>query len=300
MATAEQWLTKLTKLRVDRSKGNPAPHKPLLLLVILELAEEGTLPEGILPLSPELAFRFCTYWTIVAHRRTQRPDIRLPFHHLQSDGFWSARTEDGKPSPDNKLTRYGVLVSDFVALAKDPAWREKARRILIATWFRPAERIALYTLVGLPVPTKEQIKADANYQSPEDAKQQGRETRFRLNIVAAYNYTCALTRYRLTTISAGSIVDAAHIHQFSDSRNNDPRNGVALCKNAHWLFDRGLWTLADDYTVLVATSQFSEASPDQKSLTDYHGKRIHLPSDKAYWPSPIHLAWHRRRKFVGV
>jgi putative restriction endonuclease len=42
--------------------------------------------------------------------------------------------------------------------------------------------------------------------------------------VAAYNYTCALTRYRLTTIAGGSIVDAAHIHQFSDSRNNDPRS----------------------------------------------------------------------------
>ena len=40
------------------------------------------------------------------------------------------------------------------------------------------------------------------------AKTIGREARFRLNIVAAYNYTCALTGYRLTTITAGSIVDA--------------------------------------------------------------------------------------------
>jgi putative restriction endonuclease len=81
--------------------------------------------------------------------------------------------------------------------------------------------------------------------SPDQVARQGREARFRLNIVAAYNYTCALTRYRLTTIAGGSIVDAAHIHQFSDSRNNDPRNGLALCKNAHWLFDNGLWTLTD-------------------------------------------------------
>ena len=76
--------------------------------------------------------------------------------------------------------------------------------------------------------------------------------------VAAYNYTCALTRYRLTTIAGGSIVDAAHIHQFSDSRNNDPRNGLALCKNAHWLFDNGLWTLTDDYKVIVAEGRFAE------------------------------------------
>ena len=77
----------------------------------------------------------------------------------------------------------------------------------------------------------------------------------------------ALTGYRLTTVSAGSIVDGAHIHQFSDSRNNDPRNGLALCKNAHWLFDNGLWTLADDYSVIVAAGRFSEDSPDQKPLS---------------------------------
>ena len=69
----------------------------------------------------------------------------------------------------------------------------------------------------------DQIARDAAYQSPDEVARQGREARFRLNIVAAYNYTCALTCYRLTTIAGGSIVDAAHIHQFSDSRNNDPR-----------------------------------------------------------------------------
>ena len=89
MATPDQWLRKLTSLKVDKARGDPAPHKPLLLLVVLELAELGELPAEVLPLTPELAFRFCTYSSIVAHRRTQRPDIRFPFHHLKSDGVWS-------------------------------------------------------------------------------------------------------------------------------------------------------------------------------------------------------------------
>ncbi len=45
--TRERWLSKLGKLRVDWAKGNPAPHKPLLLLVIIELAEQGRLPEKV-------------------------------------------------------------------------------------------------------------------------------------------------------------------------------------------------------------------------------------------------------------
>ena len=78
------------KLRVDRKGGSLAPHKPLLLLVIIEMAQHGLVPSRVLRLSPELAFRFYTYWTVVAYRRTQEPDIRYPFYHLQSDGFWAA------------------------------------------------------------------------------------------------------------------------------------------------------------------------------------------------------------------
>src|SRR5947209_18000368 len=98
MATPEQWLAKLAKLKVDRARGDPAPHKPLLLLVILDLAESGQLPPMPLPLTPELAFRFCTYWSVAATRRRQRPDVRYPFYHLKSDGFWTPLGEDGKPA----------------------------------------------------------------------------------------------------------------------------------------------------------------------------------------------------------
>jgi putative restriction endonuclease len=299
MATADQWLTKIAKLKRFQNKRGFAPHKPILLLVILELAEQGLLPKKTLPLTPELAFRFYSYWNIVVDRWPTKPDVRYPFHYLQTDGFWSALGEDGNPSPDNRLTRFAELCSDFVDFANNPAYREKARRILIARYFPPKERIALYTLVGLPIP-EDVGKKDANYKSQEEAQKQGRETRFRLNIVAAYNYTCALTRYRLTTISAGSIVDAAHIHQFSIARNNDPRNGLALCKNAHWMFDNGLWTLTDDFKVIVAIDRFSENSPDQKGLIDYHGKKIHLPNDSSLWPNPIHIGWHRKHRFKGA
>jgi putative restriction endonuclease len=299
MPTANQWLGRIAKLNVYRARGGPAPHKPLLLLVILEMAEQGALATDRLLLTPDLAFRFCSFWSIVAHRRTQRPDVRFPFHHLQREGFWSALGEDGKPSPDERLTRYAALAPDFVAAAQDAAFREKARRILIAKYFPPDERIALYTLVGLRVPGKDQIALDAAFQSPEEARNKGREARFRLNVVAAYRYTCALTRYRLTTITAGTIVDAAHIHQFSSSRNNDPRNGLALCKNAHWLFDNGLWTISDDFKITVAIGRFAEDSPDQKALSEYHGQKLHLPNDRQLWPDPIHVAWHRKNRFQG-
>lgn len=297
MNSADYWLGKLTKLRVDRARGDPAPHKPLLLLVILDLAQEGLLPPKLLPLSPELASRFLSYSAVVANRRTQRPDVRYPFYHLGADGIWTPLDEGFEKPAARMLTRYAELPSDFVLFADDPACRDKARHLLIAKYFPPSERIALYELIGLPIPSDIEIEENAAYRSAEDAKLVGREAKFRIRVLACYDYTCALTGYRLTTVSGVSIVDAAHIHQFADSRNNEVGNGIALSKNAHWLFDKGLWTIADDYRVIVASTQFAESGKPDLLLANYHGARLRLPEDRGLWPSPVHTGWHRKKRF---
>ena len=207
---------------------------------------------------------------------------------------------NGELSKHRSTTAYVVPDPEFVEACRDSEFRRQARCILIATHFEPAERNALYHLVGIEIPQGDAITRDAFFETAHDAEKAGRSARFRLDIVSAYNYTCALTGYRVTTISAGAIVDAAHIHQFSDSRNNDPNNGLALCKNAHWQFDAGLWTIDDDYRVVVAKEAFTESSPNQKSLSEMQGQRLLLPHNEVIWPSKVHLAWHRTRKFMGT
>ena len=81
------------------------------------------------------------------------------------------------------------MPSDFVAFATDPVRRDNARHLLIAKYFPPSERIALYELVGLPQPSEIEIEENATYESVEDAMSVGREARFRIRILAAYNYT---------------------------------------------------------------------------------------------------------------
>ena len=98
-------------------------------------------------------------------------------------------------------------------------------------------------------------------------------------------------------MNSGSIVDAAHIHEFADSRNNDPRNGIALSKNAHWLFDQGLWSLTDDFRVVIARHRFDESGDASLLLARREGRQIHLPAKRDYWPDQAHLRWHRDHKF---
>jgi putative restriction endonuclease len=216
---------------------------------------------------------------------------------MASDGLWSGFTRDGEESRDSKETHFVKIDQEFFASLQAADFRLLARTILIRTYFEPAEQVALAGLVNISI--EDLGNADSMVHENESSYQRGRDVRFRLDIVGAYNYTCALTGYRVTTIDGASIIDAAHIHQFSESRNNDPRNGIALCKNAHWLFDQGLWSLDDDYRVIVADTSFDEAAPQQKSLKEYHGHKISLPSHRSLWPDPKHLVWHRENKFCA-
>jgi len=288
----EKWLKTISNLRVDR-KGSIAPHKPLLLLVLAELAEQGKLTEKILPLTADLVFRFLAYGTTVAERRPQRLDIRLPLFHMRSDGCWMPLDENGQSTLERRRVAAARLDETFLACLNDADFRNQMRRVLIAKYFVDAgERVALYQLVGLSVPPESIVKEDARLY--EASCERGREARFRLTVVPAYNYTCALTRYRLVTVDSGSIVDAAHIHQFADSRNNHPRNGIALCKNAHWMFDEGLWSLDDEYRILVAAKRFDESGAEALLLSLKANSRIFLPADPNYWPDKAHLTWHRK------
>lgn len=289
------WLNKLITLRIDRARGNPAPHKPLLLLVILEMIEKGEITNNNVVLSPDLVFRFSVFWSIVAKRRNQSPDVRLPFHHLGSSGMWQPLMADGKSSPDKKLTKMIRLDQAFLDCLLDSNFRDQAKRVLIETepYFLPEERASLYSLLNIKPIAREVREYEQLYKS---SVQTGRDARFRIEVVViAYKHTCALTGYRLTTLDMESIVDAAHIHAFVDSRNNDSRNGLALSKNAHWQFDRGLWSLDDNFRVIVNKEKFIEDGKPGQRLRDLDGQRIFLPDESKYWPDCKYLEWHRHK-----
>jgi hypothetical protein len=57
-----------------------------------------------------------------------------------------------------------------------------------------------------------------------------------VQVVARYRFICALTGLCCLTAEGSTIVDAAHIEPWATSQNDDLTNGLALRKNAHWMF----------------------------------------------------------------
>lgn len=296
--TSNELLARFARIKVSKSATDSAPHKPLLLLSVMDLVESGLITTNPIPRSAELTYQFLTYSRVVAHRRTGL-DIRMPFHHLGGDGIWQPLDKSLRPSPDNRVTMFAQCPDAVVIAFQDPSFRDQARRLLIVKYFLPSEQLSLAASLGIPEGDLGLAVATVEQVERERAVKRGRDVRFRQVVVAAYNFTCGLTRHRLTTLNRGSLVDAAHIHQFSDSRNNDPRNGIALSKNAHWMFDQGLWTITDDLTVQVAHTYFVENHPSGEELSSFEGRTLLVPADPLLRPDATYLAWHRKKRFLA-
>jgi len=296
------WISKLGKLNPNVSKtkgaGNArfAPHKALLLLCMIDLAEAGELPEPELGKTPELRLRFDSYWRIVQARWGGRPGLDLPFHHLGNQRFWTPLTRDSVTSISPDTTVCLTLDPGFFACLYNREFRRQARFILIRIWFPDVEQQALLTALGISKAEARREEFKLREESSE-YRAKGRDARFRIVVVTQYRFTCALTGYGLHTSKGSTIVEAAHIHSFSKSRNDDPDNGLALSRDAHWMFDEGLWSVDEGNRVLVSEEIFTEWGPEAQWLKTRHLKPVCFLDGVTLRPAREHFAWHRTSVF---
>lgn len=298
-------LDRFRRLRVDPDPLlGAAPHKALLLLAVLEVFERRPPPDGTIDLDADLVTRFQNFWPIVAPRRKNRGDIRMPFHALATDGVWDVYDREGRPSAARPLSVRAVLRPDVREAFTDTTFRDDLRTLLIARYFPVDEQVALRAALGLERHPESPDLVAYEASSPvgySASRRLGRSARFRIDVVTSYRFTCALTGYRLTTVDQAAIVEAAHIQALSKGRIDTPENGLALTPTAHALFDLGLWSATEDLTVVVKTDAvFSESGPPGGfSLRALAGRPLVLPAGSPLRPDPRRLAWHRRHHGFG-
>jgi putative restriction endonuclease len=87
-------------------------------------------------------------------------------------------------------------------------------------------------------------------------------------------------------------VDAAHIEPFAETQNDDIENGLALCKNAHWMFDEGLWSVGKDGRVVLAKQRFTENGPEGLRLQPYAGRLLQFSTGVTLRPRAEYFVLH--------
>jgi len=125
-----------------------------------------------------------------------------------------------------------------------------------------------------------------------------RDVAFRRKVRAAYDDRCAMSGLRLRNGGGRPEVQAAHIRPVERQGSDAVRNGLALSGTLHWMFDRGLVSVAeDDRTILVSRNKVPGEVVDRLLLP---GGKLLYPKDPRDWPHPANLRWHRENVFGQI
>lgn len=309
------YIQKFANLNVSRSSGF-APNKPILLLSIIELISQGKIQHNQVTLSAELIATFLNFWSHLA-APDRKPDIGLPFFHLKGDKFWRHQPKPGFEKAIasgvrirsvgllKETVQFGYFDSELFALLFDSDTRTILTDVLVRTWFSDkTQEIKRLFQIDAFAKWEETLRLQGGkiYELEELEDEQTsivRDAAFRRVIVSTYNYSCALCGLQVLNSRAESIVDGAHIKPFYLFRDDRINNGLSLCKNHHWAFDRFWFTFTNDFKVIVA-KDLRENTPHCTPLKEFHGHQITLPNQHQYNPSEDAIEWHRIAFFDRV
>jgi putative restriction endonuclease len=305
-----------SQIKVGKNKqGGDALNQPILLLSVIDLITQGLLKENKITISDELINIFKKYWSVLTSESFEGVDFAIPFFHLKNrePKFWHVKFSEqyagGRPQTINILRRdvnSAKIDDELFNLLHDPNVRKELIDILISAWFSSNKKqIEDVLIINQSLQDSTWDELDSSESSNTDGqpkmylkKSLLREAFFRKSVVHLYDYRCAFCRLKVTRSLSQSIVDGAHIKPLSEFYDNRVDNGLSLCKNHHWAFDRGWFAVDDRYQIIVA-SDLQEDSPHPRLMKEFHGELIFLPSLKEHYPRIDALQWHRKNVFTS-
>lgn len=122
-----------------------------------------------------------------------------------------------------------------------------------------------------------------------------RDVAFARQIQTAYDKKCAMTGLRIINGGGRPEAHAAHIRPVAVDGPDSIRNGVALSSTFHWMFDRGLISVDDDFRILIAKGRV----PTRVEQMLNPSRTLTVPDDARAQPHRAFLRYHRENIFKG-
>lgn len=313
MPNLDHYLRALRSLHVNRTGGRPSPHKPCMLLAVLGLAEAGDLERNKIHFSPALLERYARFFVVVKNA-TDQAHPNFPFFHLAREGFWHLQPLAGREAVVESMdsARSISAISDNIAWASlDPDLhaftlkqdsRAALREELVVAWFGSCraqlEQVFLEERGSdhYEKALREGATSAVGFVG-ERPPEPMRSAAFRRVVNENYDYRCAATGWRIILPDSRVMVEAAHLIPFSESHDDDPRNGIALVPSFHWALDANVIAPGPDRLWHVSKA-LDERIADNKPLLELAGKALMLPKDELRWPRKDALEW-RLSKLMG-
>lgn len=306
------YLNALTHLK----RGNGiAPHKPILLISLIELIEKGKVKENKIYVNADLVGTFKENWEILVIT-VHQSEFTLPFYHLQNDKvmnrpFWFLIPNLGcKMDAYIKSVRtlanvidYGSFSEELYFLLINPYSRNLIKEALLEAYF-PETKSKLHGInknLGYVQQLENYIlkEPDSDYKKIQIETEEDFFVRgglFKKLVPRVYSTTCSFTGMKLSSTHGHNFVDACHIVPFSVTHDDKISNGIALCPNMHRAFDRGLLSIDNNYSIIIS-SGIIEDEEHIYGIKQLKGSPVILPTNSQYYPDKENLIWHRENVF---
>jgi putative restriction endonuclease len=317
--TLIKYLSRFKKLNTNRTHGIIAPHKPILLLSVLQAFANRLYNSPKIYITPELVALFKANWNVLV-RSNHDCRISYPFYYLKSDKFWKLIPNAGFDNVNEMgsimksfstlkaAVNHALIDEELFWLMKDDESNALLTALLLDEYFS-------LTKINFLNTTKEQFKIFDEIEGKilcEDPVAYGKEIRelieekneeeiflrgsmFKREIPKIYNNTCCISGMKIDATLNISMIDACHIVPFSESYNDTVSNGIALCPNLHRAFDRGLIGVNENCKVIIS-SAFKEDQTNY-SIRIFEHQQLLLPKEKSFYPMAANFSWHRKNIF---
>ena len=313
MDELDQYAKAFQRLRCDKPGGRPRPHKAVMLLAVSLLAEADELPENRIEFDNRLLEIFACLFE-VAKQFDDKKTPHNPFFHLKSEKFWHLHPVKGRaaalsymktvrgPGELKEAVAYASLDPELYVLLHDPEARRELQAILIQHYC-PHASDAMWKALAQEsqIESRKQKLLREEFALYTTAQDPIRSTAFRRMIREIYDVRCAACGIRFF-FGDLDIIDAAHLIPFSESKDDRPQNGIALCKNHHWLMDGHIMVpgpggRSRDYAQPVwhVHKDLDDRYEEHKSVLQWKGRKVILPKESRYAPSREALDWRMER-----
>ena len=301
-----------------------APHKPVLLLSIIQLIKRKEIVSNRIFITPELLLEYKNIWDFIVDT-PHTPNFALPFFHMRSEPFWHLVTKPGmelivtksKSIKSFKNLKESIAFAEIdkslFQLLSDVSTRNILEQVIVHKYFNNTK--VKYSQIESNV-NSEQLKIESQILNEAKIEYQNhlKELRasldddeyeeelfirgglFKKTIPKIYNYSCCISGMRIESSQNAQMIDACHIIPFSISNDDTIPNGISLSPNLHRAFDRGLITINQDYVVRISPTITENETVF--SLSQFNGKQIILPQKESWYPSPESLLWHNKEVFA--
>ena len=286
--TREETIRRFKSLRIWKSSGERAPHKPLLVLYAIGrlLRGENRLISYINDIEDNLTNLLRTFGP---ERSNDQP--HLPFWRLKNDKVWEVTDADSineTTSGDPYITdlrNYNVsggfleeIVHEFQI---DPNFAFKISQYML-DHFPALMHQEILQAVEIPTFVIEPQPSNPNFQS---------------DVMNAYKEKCAVCGFRVRLENQPIALEVTYIKSPEAGGPDAEENGLVLCSLHHELFKEGAFTLSENLHVLV--SKHTKGKGTEDWLKKFHGEKMKFPPHRIYYPRIHFTDWHSRNRFRG-